>query len=363
VRNVLSETLLASVYAIATDEGAFQQASAAIAEALGYRHGLLGLNGPKGPIEIALNQPDAIMAGYQDYYHKLDPWAVVAARSRYGDPIVMDPDASKRFYDTEFYVDFAHPIGMVDPLGIKMPLEGGTVLMVGLNQPLHSHRPTDEDASNIVALGRHLQRAVQLRQQFRGAVAEKGALMAALDRVAFGIAVTTADGRIQALNAEGERVIVEGCGLQVRGGHLLARDSSMAGALALMIRDASNGGAGGALRLRAGADHFANVLVAPLPQASSPTGGSLTLVAFRQTGAPTHLDAGLLMSTFGLSRGEAQVAVALMEGKSGEEIALARGVKATTIKSQLQALFLKTGTNSQRELVRYLAGLPALIVR
>ena len=360
---MLSETLLASLYAIVDDSQAFAKSSHLIAAELGYQHGLISINGPTGPIEFALTQPPEVMAGYLEHYYKLDPWAVLAARTPFGEAIVADPGQQNRFYDTEFYVDFAYQIGMVEPIGVRMPLGGSTQLMVGLNQPLHSSRPTANDERTIVELGRHLQRAVQLRQRLGSVVAERGSLMAALDRVAFGMAITTADGRVQALNAAGEKAIARGCGLVVRNGFLAALDGHVAGALALLIRDASNGGSGGALRLRAGADDYANVLVAPLPpQNTWPGSGSRTLVAFRLSGAPTNLSAHLLMSSFGLSRGEAQVAMALMEGKSGEEIALARGVKATTIKSQLQSIFLKTGTNSQRELVRFLSGLPALII-
>ncbi|QQR38280.1 helix-turn-helix transcriptional regulator [Devosia rhizoryzae] len=360
---MLSETLLASIYAIATEQQAFGDISGVIASELGYGHGLISISSGGGPVELAMTQAPEVMQGYLDYYHKLDPWAGVAARTRYGEAIVTDIEQRQQFYDTEFYVDFAFQIGMVDPLGVRMPLGKGTELLVGLNQALRSTHPTPEDEQIMLVIGRHLQRAVQLRQQLSGVVGDRGTLLAALDRVAFGMAITTADGRVQALNKAGEGAIASGCGLLVRKGFLTAQDGSMAGALALLIRDASNGGSGGALRLRAGLDSFANVLVAPLPPNSDwPGSGSRTLVAFRLSGAPTHLNAHLLISTFGLSRGEAQVAVALTEGKSGEEIALARGVKTTTIKSQLQSIFIKTGTSSQRELVGFLAALPAVVV-
>lgn len=357
---MLSEALLASIYDIATGEGSFDQTNTRIAEELGYRHGLMSINSVQGVEEIALNQPDIITDGYREHYFKLDPWAGLAASTPFGEPVVTDPDLGKRFYDTEFYVDFAFPIGMVNPLGIRLPLSGGSQLIIGLNQPLYSNTPTLEDQARIGEVSRHVQRSVQLRARLRGAIAEKGSLMTALDRVAFGLAVTTASGRITALNTSGEQAIIRGCGLEVRNNHLLAKDMRMAGQLAALIRDASNGGSGGALRLQAGIDDFVNVLVAPLPPSSGLAQGSRTLVAFRLTSGPTHLNAQLLMTGFGLSRGEAQVAVALMEGKSSDDIALSRGVKATTIKSQLQSLFDKTGTRSQRELVRYLSNLPPL---
>ncbi len=360
---MLSEALLASVYELVSDQSRLSDANVQIAKELGYRHGLLSINSPAGPSEIALTQPREVTENYLSYYYKLDPWAGIAARTRYGDLMVIEPDLRQQLYDSEFYVDFAHAVGLVDPLGTRMLLGGGMEVVIGLNQSLHSHAPTHRDGQKLKALGRHLQRALQLRQHLGGVLVEKDTLLAALDRVAFGMAITTADGRVLSLNAAGEKAMLQGCGIEVRGGFLLAKDPAMTTALALLIKDASNGGAGGALRLRAGLGNHVDVLVAPLPDSLRSGSASRSLVAFRQSGAPTHLDAHLLMSTFALSRGEAQVAVALMEGRSSEEIAAGRGVKAATVKSQLQSIFSKTGTNSQRELVRYLSNLPPLDLR
>ncbi|RYE59796.1 MAG: hypothetical protein EOO82_04025, partial [Oxalobacteraceae bacterium] len=109
---MLSESLLASVYAIATEEHGFQQASSDIATELGYRHGLISLRSPERLIEIALNQAPEIMTGYQEHYYKLDPWSTLIDNARFGEVITSDPEVDRKFYDTEFYVDFAYRIGL-----------------------------------------------------------------------------------------------------------------------------------------------------------------------------------------------------------------------------------------------------------
>lgn len=145
----------------------------------------------------------------------------------------------------------------------------------------------------------------------------------------------------------------------MRNGFLVALNGETSGPLALMIRNASNGGAGGALRVRSGEEAWSNLLISPLPpKANFPQSGSRSLVAFRMPGTPAPLDARLFMSAFGLSRVEAQVAIGLMEGRSLDEVALGRGVRPSTIKTQLKAIFEKTGTHSQRDLVRLLGSLP-----
>ena len=357
---MLSELLFAAIYAMATEPDAFLKVSAALADEMGFRHCLLSLRPDNAPIELSINQPQIVTSAYCEHYFKLDPWTGLAMSTPFG-AIIGKPDQDARFYDTEFYVDFARPMGVVVPRGVRMPVDGATQVIFGLSQSDHGDEPTGDDDRAMLTAGRHVQRALQLRQRFGGLEHRRQSMLDALDRVEFGMAITAADGRIHALNRAGEAAIVQGCGLRVHQGTLLASDGGMVPALAAMIRDASNGGAGGALRLRAHENRWTNVLVSPLPpQARWPQFGSRTLVAFRVADAPSVLDARLLISIFGLSRVEAQVAIALMDGLSLEEIALRRGVKPSTIKTQLDAIFIKTDTGSQRALVRLLGSLPAL---
>jgi DNA-binding CsgD family transcriptional regulator len=66
----------------------------------------------------------------------------------------------------------------------------------------------------------------------------------------------------------------------------------------------------------------------------------------------------MLAQLFGLSAAETKVVAALAAGRSAEEIAEKRGVKISTLRTQLEAIFRKTRTESQRDLLRLLGGLP-----
>jgi DNA-binding CsgD family transcriptional regulator len=63
-----------------------------------------------------------------------------------------------------------------------------------------------------------------------------------------------------------------------------------------------------------------------------------------------------LRAEFGLTKAEARLALRLAEGSSLASAAQAFGVKLTTIRSQLQQVFAKTGTSRQTELVAMLLG-------
>jgi DNA-binding CsgD family transcriptional regulator len=63
-----------------------------------------------------------------------------------------------------------------------------------------------------------------------------------------------------------------------------------------------------------------------------------------------------LRAEFGLTKAEARLALYLAEGSSLASAAQTFGVKLTTIRSQLQQVFAKTGTSRQTELVAMLLG-------
>lgn len=67
---------------------------------------------------------------------------------------------------------------------------------------------------------------------------------------------------------------------------------------------------------------------------------------------PTHI----LLGLFDLSPAEARVAQKIVEGSSVEEIATDHELSRETVRNQLKAVFAKTGTNRQAELVGLLMG-------
>ncbi len=64
------------------------------------------------------------------------------------------------------------------------------------------------------------------------------------------------------------------------------------------------------------------------------------------------LDQVVLGSLYGLTQAESRLAIEISKGLELKEIALRLGVSRNTIKTQLKAIFSKTGTHRQQELVR-----------
>jgi len=68
----------------------------------------------------------------------------------------------------------------------------------------------------------------------------------------------------------------------------------------------------------------------------------------------------LLIRVYGLSRAEALLAQGIARGESLEEVATRLGIKISTARSQLAAVFAKTGTSRQAKLVVILSRLAHL---
>lgn len=107
------------------------------------------------------------------------------------------------------------------------------------------------------------------------------------------------------------------------------------------------------------------VMVRPGPPygpVSAPLRRTATVI-LRDPARRLHLAAPDLEQLFGLSRAEARLAQLLADGLSTDEAALQLGVSRNTVRSQLQAIFAKTGTNRQGDLVRLLLSSAAALAQ
>ena len=79
----------------------------------------------------------------------------------------------------------------------------------------------------------------------------------------------------------------------------------------------------------------------------------LALTPLTRAEAPSEQ---IIQALFDLTPAEARVAAEIASGKTQEQIAAAAGVSANTVKTQLRAVFNKTGVSRQADLVSLLAG-------
>jgi DNA-binding CsgD family transcriptional regulator len=195
-----------------------------------------------------------------------------------------------------------------------------------------------------------------------------------LDHLIHPLLVVSADGTVVHSNFAGYQFIAGRHGLQVRDGRLTTTRRGEKGALAELLIALSDPAARPAQP---------GVLTLPSRQGRNPK--VMLLMPMRPTGAPSlkaakmperlvliavidppHRllpDEHLVRSVYGLSAAETRIALKIAAGKSLSQIALESRTSLHTVRTQLKAIFAKTGTSRQAQLALTLSALaPAMLM-
>jgi DNA-binding CsgD family transcriptional regulator len=219
---------------------------------------------------------------------------------------------------------------------------------------------TPEEAPRLAALNPHFARMIRLSERF--ALGQAAAELATLDRLACAAVLIDWRGMVVRANRHADTLLCDG--LKVCRGALKASDAASNRDLQELVG-----------RLRAGplsraAAPPGRVLVrreekTPLIVEALPVAGLAADAFGRARGVLVITDVehrppvpeDLLRATFGLTPAEARLACRLAAGESLEEACEALAIAKNTARFQLRAVFDKTGTARQGELIALLARL------
>ncbi len=313
------------------------------------------------------NVPREAMTLYAAHYHAHDPWVAhvrhmppnTAIR---GSSLVDDATLARSVY----YNELGKQVGTFHIAGAMLPLgqaAGQTLGMLAVHRARNRSEFADDELRRLAQLLPHVRRALQLRSQVTEAAAavESAAVGAVLEAFGTAAAVLDGHGRVQLVNTQAEKMDSAGVGLSLRqtSNRMFAVPlPTETRQLHATVADAARGGTGGVLLLHLGAGAVL-AMVSPLPPSlcdrmGQPRGRVLLLLR------PLYEENGRVlqrrgMMLFGLTRAEVEVAVALCGGMSPQEIADARQVRISTVRTLLQRAQDKLGAGNLRDLVRLLA--------
>ena len=359
----LSADLIADIYAAAVGRGELAALANIVSTAMGVDSTGLWVIEEGRIVDMATS---AVLREtekpYLAHFHRLDPWQ--QASLGHLDRVVLGSElfSERQLVKTEFYNDFARPAGLYRPMGATVRLAPGVLAVFGIEQPGTRLLFEPEDKRPLQRMMPHLRRALQLRLTQRKSTPRGQLHAAALDALAFGVVVCEATGRIVLANTAAEGLARAGAGIILghRGKALGATVGTEARALAALVHDAANNGPGGVIRLSGrtgGAELVA--LVTPLPREFGLAGGAAcALVTLRSIWDNPSFSTDALIALFGMSSAQAEIALAIYNGKAPDEIAVARGVSISTVRTHLSEIFARTSAENQRDLVRLLGTLP-----
>lgn len=370
-RSVPSAGIIADIYEAAIDEAHWPSIASVVTRAAGIPSGSIWIVQDGAVTDFSITEDGkAAQAPYLAHYSKLDVWNQGLLRGPWEVPRMgYENFPEHELLKTEFYNDFARHYGMLRPMGAIMRLGKNTfatvaTIRLGTNKPLE-----DSDKPKLQSVLPHVKRALQLRVAQRRNAPQFRLHAATLDLFAFGIVICDGSGRVVMANRAAQEMTRPGCGINLggRGNGVAATVSAQTQALSLLVHDAANGKAGGVMRVTGSPEHgdFV-VLVAPLPPhfgIGGQPGECYSLVTFRRLRDDPSFSSDMLGSIFGLSKTQAEIALAIFAGRSPEQVAQERGVTIATLRTHLAAIFARTGTENQRDLVRLIGLLPPVRIR
>ncbi|HEY4113555.1 MAG TPA: hypothetical protein VGM17_05780 [Rhizomicrobium sp.] len=302
---------------------------------------------------------------YMRHYGRIDPKLGVLARNQvnylFNDARHFNRDFVAR---NPFYQEYTRSLGMRHTLDMTIGRDHGSEQFLAVMRA-PSQGPYDAKEEGLFRrYAHHFVRVLKLKDTIDDAHRLGRLAGAALDSLR--IAAVIVDGRCRVLlsNRAAESACGAGEELQLRNGRLSARSAKAAERLSAASAQAASGHTTAkVLRLpRAnGADRI--VWIAPLPAESNivETPGAIVLIG----GSAEARTAGAadVAAIYGLTVAEAELAVALGRGATLSEAAARRGVKLSTVRSQLLSVLQKTGARRQADLARMLANLPGTLLR
>lgn len=318
--------------------------------------------GQAGVAVAARTDPDALVV-YQQHWHLEDPWAhnEAVVRLRVGDVVVGDQLIDRRRFDrTAFFNDFGHRYGIAQCLAGMIDIDRQGLTCISLNAGEERHRFSSEDAAFLSTLMPHLRLAVDLHRRLRGAELLVTSLSAVLDRFPHAVILISASGRVVAMNDRAGKVLERRDGLSLDRGQLRAANPEVTGRLSQLLARAGAAGSGQSLQTggeivlpRPSGGRALLGLVSPLPRVRDHFERQPAVCVLFLTDPEERLavPSSIVQRLFDLTPAESVLAKHLIEGKSLEECASSLGLSVQTVRSRLKAIFQKTGTHRQAELV------------
>jgi len=258
------------------------------------------------------------------------------------------------------YAEFLRPRGLGWAAGTFVGLPTGDAAIVSIERRLDRGPFSPGEIEQLEGLRPHLARSVMLAARL--GLERARASVAALETVGLPAALVKADARVIAANTLFERL--EGRVVEVHLGRVSLAARAADDVLGARLRQIALGHQGACSlpipAQEAASAHIIHVLPVRKLARDIFTGaaGMIVVTPLAAREAPS---AAVLEGLFDLTPAEARVASALGGGATIREISQQLGIGEETVRTQLKAVFEKTGTRRQAELVRLLSGMTPIM--
>jgi DNA-binding CsgD family transcriptional regulator/PAS domain-containing protein len=308
-------------------------------------------------------------AAYGAYYGSIDPRRPLTSKVMPGKVVsCTDLVDEATVAKSEFFQDFMLPNDVRWALMVSFPVVEQTYATFGILRAPRAESFHPAEQALTQSLVGHFRRAASLGTKLAKMGGGRDWAAAAWDRASAPMLVVDGHGLVLVANAAARDMIQPSNGIVLRYGRLRATDPTTDDRLAQAVRqalprDGRGQGTSHAIPVPRAMGRPLAAIVAPLP-----VDGVANLVGSRPAALILLSDPDTkptprgrhLVEIFGLTPAEARLAIDLASGERVEEISVRRGLKVSTVRSQLSSILAKTGTTGQTALLRLLGGVPAV---
>jgi DNA-binding CsgD family transcriptional regulator len=301
---------------------------------------------------------------YAKHYGMIDPHRDLVGSTAPGEPWSSNDHLGEEFVrKSEFYNDFLLPLGGWYVAGARLVETSGYQAFIGLHRGPSAPLFDNNDKENLSALIPHLQWAAQINHRLAPVLRLGSFAVQGLEGLADPVAIVAAGGKLLLANRAFAGLLDEADGFRLVHGRLRASNAeAFDAALSAVWQSTARRGVTGAQALqvsrRLGRRALA-VVCLPLMGSAGSGARPAALVMVTDPEAVPRSSHNILSGALGLSRAQAELAMMLLQGHTLSEIAAARGVALSTVKTQLLQLFAQTGANRQSDLISLLTRLAA----
>jgi DNA-binding CsgD family transcriptional regulator len=300
---------------------------------------------------------------YFSKYVRLDPSTTGHLLADVGQVVSLsDIMPYGEYVETRLHREWARPQDLVDCLSTPLDKSTDSAALFGVFRHRDNGMVDDEARRRASLVIPHIRRAVLIGNMLETSATGTTAFIEALNGLAAAVFLVDKCSRIVFANTSGLAMLDDGRILSVSKDALRAVDlgSELSEAVASAAGgDAALGMRGVAIRLRAAQQSSWVAHVLPLTSgARQRTGESFAAVAavfVHKTSIEARSSMESIAKLYRLTPGEMRVLSAVSDVGGVAEVADAIGISKATVKTHLQHLFGKTGTNRQTELVKLIA--------
>lgn len=307
---------------------------------------------PDGFVALMSGRDPGLMEAYNNYYALKNPWAPLCAIKRVGlGTIADDLFPHERLVKTEYFNDFLLPNATQTAAGVAVDRDDDRSMLIST---LTSRVDPDRNralADQFTRLAPHLKRAADFYRKGPYAVAATELGASLFDAVHIGMIMVGDKCRVKVLSKAGQQMLEGGGPVRVSPvGRVAVRIEQAQSVLEDMLERAyagprAVGFVSDAMKLtlvHMPKDHLSRYFEGP----------SVMLMMEPPTVSESLFDERKFALAYRLTRAETRALAGIIDGSSVDEIASQTALSRETIRTQIKALYAKTGVSGEAELLR-----------